>query len=101
MKSSPLPYRKTVLVCANTREGGAQACGNPDRAGAALCGALKAAVKAAGLAREIRVVRAGCLGLCAQGPNVLILPEGPWLSGASEADLPEILRLIGVPRVGG
>jgi (2Fe-2S) ferredoxin len=97
MENSALPFRKVVLVCANVRPDGRQACGNPGRAGAPLCDALKAAVKAAGLAGEIRVVRSGCLGLCGKGPNVLILPESLWLSGAAETDLPEILRLLGIP----
>lgn len=101
MENNPLPYRKTVLVCANVREDGRQACGNPGRAGEALCDALKNAVRDAGLAKEIRVVRSGCLGLCGRGPNVLVLPEGPWLSGAAVSDLPEILRLLGVPPRGG
>ncbi|MEI8205312.1 MAG: (2Fe-2S) ferredoxin domain-containing protein [Kiritimatiellales bacterium] len=42
----------------------------------------------------MRVSSAGCLGLCAQGPNVLLHPQGIHFSAVSDADLPAILETI-------
>ena len=98
MEKKPVPYRKTVLVCCNTREGeGAVACANPGRAGDKLCAALKDAVKKAGLKSVVRVARSGCLGLCAEGPNLFVLPDGEWYSKVQESDLPALIARITAP----
>lgn len=80
-----------IFVCTNVREGGKIACANPGRGGDLLCAKLKAYVGEAGLKGRVRVVRSGCLDLCAQGPNLMVWPEGVWYKGVSEADLPAIL----------
>jgi len=94
MEKRPVPYRKSVFVCANLREDGRLACANPGRGGDKLCEALQRAVKEAGLKGKVRVARSGCLDLCSQGPNLFIFPEGECYSGVREEDLPEILRKI-------
>ncbi len=53
---------------------------------------LKKSVKDAGLASSVRVSRAGCLDLCEQGPNVLLMPDNKWFSHVRENDLEEIMR---------
>ena len=53
---------------------------------------LKSFVKERGLAARIRVSRAGCLDLCAEGPNVLLMPDNKWFSRVTEEDLAQILR---------
>lgn len=93
MESRSVPYQKTVFVCTNVREGRA-ACANPGKGGDAVCHALKEAVKAAGLKSKIRVARSGCLDRCAEGPNLFVYPQGEWLSGVCEADVPELLRRL-------
>lgn len=94
MKKKPVPYKKTVFVCTNVREGGRVACGNPGRGGIELCDALKHAVKEKGLKGKVRVVKSGCLDLCEQGPNAFIYPGDEWLSGVTAADVPEILKKL-------
>jgi (2Fe-2S) ferredoxin len=90
----PVPYRKTVFVCTNAREGGRVACGNPGRGGLELCEALKDAVKHMGLKGKVRVARSGCLDLCEKGPNVFVFPDGAWYSGVADRDVPELLKTI-------
>ena len=92
MKSEKVPYRRTVFVCVNQRDGGRVACGNPGRGGAELAEALKAGVKRLGLKGKVRVARSGCLDLCEKGPNAFCYPEGEWLSGLSPADAETILK---------
>lgn len=93
MEQKPIPYKKTVFVCTNVREGKV-ACANPGRGGDAVCHALKEAVKAAGLKSTIRIARSGCLDRCAEGPNLFVYPKGEWFSGVTEADVPDIVRRL-------
>ncbi|MBI4060431.1 MAG: (2Fe-2S) ferredoxin domain-containing protein [Elusimicrobia bacterium] len=94
MDKKPVPYKKTVFVCVNVREGGRVACGNPGRGGLELCESLKRAAKERGLKGKVRVARSGCLDLCERGPNAFIYPDGDWLSGATAADAPAIIEKL-------
>ena len=89
MESRALPYEVLILVCTNQRGTGEAACG--DRAGQLLREALKRAVAERGLKGRVRVSATGCLGRCAEGPNVMILPAGVWYSGVGLQDVPAIL----------
>ena len=94
MKNDEVPYRKTVFVCTNARDGGRVACGNPGRGGLELCEALKHGVKKLGLKGKVRVARSGCLDLCEKGPNAFLYPAGRWLSGVAPADAENILKSL-------
>lgn len=94
MERKKVPFRKTVFVCVNAREGGRVACGNPGRGGVELCEALKDAVKERGLKGKVRVAKSGCLDLCEQGPNAFFYPGDEWLSGLSAADVPAVLEKL-------
>ncbi|MDE2511128.1 MAG: (2Fe-2S) ferredoxin domain-containing protein [Elusimicrobia bacterium] len=94
MKTDEIPFRKTVFVCTNVRDGSRVACGDPERGGLAVCEALKLGVKRLGLKDTVRVARSGCLDLCEQGPNVFLYPGDVWLSEAAPADADEILKKL-------
>ena len=94
MDAKPTPYRKTVFVCTHSREDGRVSCANPGRDGEKICEALKHAVKEAGLKKQVRVARSGCLDLCEKGPNVFLYPDNEWLSGVSTDDVPAILKKL-------
>ncbi len=49
--------------------------------------ALKDLVKSEGLSGKIRVSRAGCLDMCADGPNVLLMPDNIWFKKVTVADI--------------
>jgi (2Fe-2S) ferredoxin len=40
----------------------------------------------------VRANKAGCLDYCAQGPTVVVYPEGVWYRVRSEADVKEIME---------
>lgn len=84
-------FVRYVLVCENERANG-EACCMPQ--GTRIREALKELVKSRGLAAKIRVSRAGCLDLCAEGPSALIMPDNIRLSRVTEADVPKIFELI-------
>lgn len=88
MKISPVPFRKCLFVCENSRDNGATCCG-PTAQG--FRDYLKTAIKARGLAKEIRVAKAGCLDRCGDGPNIFVYPDGRWYSGVTQADLDHII----------
>jgi len=44
------------------------------------------------LKEKIRVVRAGCLDVCAFGPNRMIWPEGLWYMKVTKEDVAQIVE---------
>ena len=84
------PYERILFVCCNEREKGEDACAA--RGSAELQKKLKDHMKAKGLKGRVRVARSLCLGLCAQGPNICVMPENVWYSGVTGQDLAEIQR---------
>lgn len=87
MLETAAPHALHVLVCTNARHDGTPSCGDSGEM-PRLFETLKARLKAEKL--PVRVSRTGCLGPCAQGPNVLCYARegkpGVWLQGVGEAD---------------
>lgn len=90
MRSAEKIYRKLVLVCTNAREGGANCCAL--RGSHEFYDQLKAEVKAR--FSDVRVVRTGCLGNCATGVSVVIMPDNIWLGEVTDQDIPELIEKI-------
>lgn len=89
MESIPRPpYERILFVCCNERDPGEAACGN--RGSIEFHRKLKEYAKSRNLQGRLRVSRALCLGLCAVGPNVCVMPENVWYRGVTEKDLEEI-----------
>ena len=93
MQRAASPFVCHVLVCTNDRHGERKSCA--DGSSAQLREQLKEALhQRPHLKGRVRVSAAGCLGLCAQGPNVLLYPQSIWFSGVTPADLPQLLEAI-------
>ena len=84
------PFERVLFVCCNEREAGEAACAN--RGSAELQKRLKAYMKSKGLQGRCRVVRSLCLGVCASGPNICVMPENVWYHGVTGTDLEEIQK---------
>jgi (2Fe-2S) ferredoxin len=84
-------YRHHVFFCVNQREGGKPCCA--DKGAAALRDYAKDRIKTLGLAGQgqVRINQAGCLDRCAQGPTIVVYPEGVWYSYAGKADIDAII----------
>lgn len=54
--------------------------------------ALRNKVKKEGIGDKVKVVMTGCLGFCAQGPIVQILPDNTFYIQVSENDVDEIIE---------
>lgn len=89
------PYKCHLFICSNVRDNQPENPGCGARGGTGLKDLLKKAVSERGWKGLVRVSTTGCLGLCAQGPNILLHPQGIWFSGVTEADLGTILETAG------
>ena len=77
-------YRAHILVCTGTGCAAANANG--------LAEEFEAQLKKFGLDQEIRVVKTGCLGVRAKGPNVVIYPDGTHYIMVHVEDVAEIVE---------
>ena len=60
----------------------------------------KAEVARRGLRGQVRVNAAGCLDACADGPTIVVYPEGVWYARVRLEDVPELVEshlVNGVP----
>ena len=76
-------YRSHVLVCSGT---GCTASGS-----AGLFDEFESQLKANGIENEVKVVKTGCFGLCAEGPIVVVYPEGSMYCRVTKEDVSEIV----------
>jgi (2Fe-2S) ferredoxin len=56
--------------------------------------ALKKEINQRGWRGKVRVSKSGCMGLCQDGPNVIIYPQKIWFSGVSPDDLRQLISCI-------
>jgi (2Fe-2S) ferredoxin len=86
-------YKHHVFFCTNQRPPGERECCQSHNA-AEMRDYVKARIKALGYAGpgHVRVNNAGCLDRCAEGPVVVVYPEGIWYTYVDQADLDEIIQ---------
>ena len=76
-------YRSQVLICTGT---GCSSSNSP-----AIIKRFEECIRNAGLENEIKVVRTGCFGLCENGPNCIVYPEGAFYSHIKVDDVERIV----------
>ncbi|MBI2058869.1 MAG: (2Fe-2S) ferredoxin domain-containing protein [Nitrospirae bacterium] len=94
-----IPFDRVIFVCVNERPAGEDACA--PRGSKPLQEELKAYAKSKGLKGRLRVSRVMCLGQCALGPNIAIMPDNVWYHRATKDDLAEIKRRFIDPLANG
>ncbi|MFZ3321374.1 MAG: (2Fe-2S) ferredoxin domain-containing protein [Usitatibacter sp.] len=85
-------YKHHVFFCTNKRDAPEACCA---RHGAEdMRGYAKARVKALGLSGpgKVRINNAGCLDRCAEGPCIVVYPEGTWYTYVDKEDIDEIVE---------
>ena len=93
-------FRHHVFVCENERpEDDPRGC-CAAKGSARIREALKAELARRGLKKTVRANAAGCLDQCADGPSIVVYPEGVWYGRVRVEDVPEIVEshlVNGVP----
>ena len=91
METSVPAFQKYIFICENERAEGR--CCAPE--GSRLRELLKDKVRERGLSKKIRVSRSGCMDVCQDGPNVLLMPDNLWFKHVDEKNIDEILKKAG------
>jgi (2Fe-2S) ferredoxin len=90
-------FKHHVFFCLNERAAPEDCCARHGAAG--LQAYAKERVKALGLsgAGQVRINKAGCLDRCAEGPCLVVYPEGVWYTAVDRSDIDEIIdsHLVG------
>jgi (2Fe-2S) ferredoxin len=86
------PYVCHIFVCTNDRNGKRRSCA--DQNSLLLKKALKEEVGGRGWKKHVRVSTCGCMGLCGNGPNVIIYPQKNWFSEVSADDAGLIISKV-------
>lgn len=84
------PYVRQLHVCINDRKGESKSCGYDGSE--EIVEELRRVSKGRNLTGIVRVVRSGCLDVCAFGPNMMNWPEGLWFMKATKEDVPQIVE---------
>ena len=79
-----MAFRTNVLVCAGT--------GCVSGKSFATATALENEIFKKGLAQEVQVIRTGCQGFCAEGPIVIVQPDGIFYCGVQAKDAPGLVE---------
>jgi NADH:ubiquinone oxidoreductase subunit E len=81
------PYlQKHILVC------NGKSCG--PQGGDAVRDALKEELRARNVRQLYRDGQCSCLGLCREGVNAVIWPEGTYLAGLTVSDIPRLVDYL-------
>jgi len=85
-------YQYHMFFCTNLREDGRACCQNHDAQ--ALRDYAKQRSKELKLSGpgKVRINNAGCMDRCAEGPTVVIYPQGVWYTYKNKADIDEIIQ---------
>ena len=83
------PFQYHVLVCTQEKPEGVKSC-------SAACSGevlttLHCELETQGVAAAVQVTTCGCLGLCDEGPMVIVYPDGVWYRGVTAPDVAEIV----------
>lgn len=87
-------YNNHIFICNNLKENSKKCCGLYDSN--AIINYAKQRAKELNLNKEtkFRISASGCLGRCAEGPVLVIYPQGKWYTYKSLQDIDAILPSI-------
>ncbi len=83
------PFRFHLFVCTQQKPEGVPSC--PAGGSFAVLGALDREIQARGLNHDIQLTTCGCMGLCDEGPVMVVYPAGVWYRRVQPSDVSEIV----------
>lgn len=87
------PFRHHIFVCTQNKPEGVTSC--PKNKSLRVLQALEREVCAQGLDSEVQLTTCGCLGLCDEGPIMIVYPEGTWYRQVKEENVADIVSHLG------
>jgi len=81
-----------IFVCTSSRANGQQKGFCHTKDGVAVVGKFLEELDERGLSGEVMVSNTGCMGLCEQGPIVVVYPENVWYGGVTTKDVETIME---------
>ena len=85
-------FKRHIFICVNQRPPGHPKGCCADKGSVALREFFKEEVARLGLKGTVRANRSGCLDACANGPTVVVYPEGVWYWVGTKTDVTEIME---------
>lgn len=83
------PFCHHIFVCTQEKPEGVPCC--PANGAWGILGALDRELRSQGLDDDVQVSTCGCLGLCDDGPIMIVYPEGVWYRKVKVDDVTEIV----------
>ncbi|HTZ49839.1 MAG TPA: methyltransferase [Verrucomicrobiae bacterium] len=83
------PFAHHVFVCTQPKPEGVTSC--PAHGAWSVLAKMERELLAQGLDNDVQLSTCGCLGLCDEGPILIVYPEGIWYRKVCEGDVPEIV----------
>jgi (2Fe-2S) ferredoxin/predicted O-methyltransferase YrrM len=82
------PFRFHVFVCTQQKPEGVSSC--LASGSLAVLDGLDREIQARGLDNDVQLTTCGCMGLCDEGPVMVVYPAGVWYRRVQPSDIPEI-----------
>jgi (2Fe-2S) ferredoxin/predicted O-methyltransferase YrrM len=83
------PFRFHLFVCTQQKPEGVPSC--PASGSFAVLDALDREIQARGLNHDVQLTTCGCMGLCDEGPVMVVYPAGVWYRHVQASDVSEIV----------
>jgi (2Fe-2S) ferredoxin/ubiquinone/menaquinone biosynthesis C-methylase UbiE len=83
------PFRFHLFVCTQQKPEGIPSC--PASGSFAVLGALDREIQTRGLDNDVQLTTCGCIGLCDEGPVMVVYPAGTWYRCVQPSDVSEIV----------
>jgi len=83
------PFHRHIFVCTQEKPEGVESCSS--HGSQQILRALERELDSQGMNDRVQVTSCGCLGLCGNGPVLIVYPEGVWYRKVKEEDVAEIV----------
>lgn len=81
-----------IFVCSSSRINGTQKGYCHSKDSVQIINNFMEEVESRGLSGDVMITNTGCLGICNQGPIVIVYPEGVWYGAVTPDDVEEIVE---------
>ena len=83
------PFRFHLFICTQQKPEGVTSC--PASGSFAVLDAMEREIQARGFSEDVQLTTCGCMGLCDEGPMMVVYPEGVWYRRIQPTDAGEIV----------